>query len=315
MRAKPMWPKVPVDAEEAVQLKEDLERMGLGHLLTVPWGFQDPVILGEMTRELEIPLGYERTIRGRPTQWTPELIAKIYRLSNRGALQATQKETSGGSGVEKCLDLTKAKAKDGFTASDILQPRLQRVFGFLIPILNADHPDRFFKGLAVTIILSYLGKRETNWAAILYDTIRKGAVSSNRGSYSSSFCYHIYHHAKVLRPHEVEEYEKKAAEWEFGAHEEAASPEPVVQPERREPAPQQKRPAVPGKKKPPPPPNPSGESEEEEVQVVARRPPPQKKPLLVSSKRPGIEIGDRRPSVRQPAVTTVPERATADSGA
>ena len=316
MKPKAMWPKVPIDAEDAVQLKEDLERMGLGHLLTVPWGFQDPMILGEMIGEQERPEEYRKSMRSSPELWTPELISRVYKLSNEGAPLATQKETSGEAGLTKDLDLTKAKVKDGFTTADILRPRLRRVFEFLIPILNADHPDRFFKGLAVTIGLSFRNRRNTNWAVIFHDTIQKGVLGNNRGSYSSSFCYHIYHYAGLLMEDELEKYEAKKAEWEFGAHEEEEVSELVTRPKKKEPVPPaKKRPVVPEKKKPPPPSSSDEpEKEEEEVREVARVPPQKKKIPITSTKKLGEMIGDRQPRVR-PSAATATERVTADSGA
>lgn len=73
-----VYPEIPYNPAAQASLAADLQRMGLGKLLELPWNIVMPSLIEDFLA-LEPPTSI-KSIRPRSARWTEALIARVYNL-------------------------------------------------------------------------------------------------------------------------------------------------------------------------------------------------------------------------------------------
>lgn len=226
----PQFPDSPAEKEN---LLEDLERMGCGNVAELPWGLSSQAMVDEVSGAAPAPAGIDG-IRAKPDTLTIEMVARAYRVENKGQGMAKSSEFAANPTVAGLFDEPGENVnKEGYNVDDIWDIRVRNVFIFLMAILYPDHKNRVFKNLAATIGGSYLGIRDTNWAVLLFETIRKQTSGIGRYNYVSPYLYHLYYSEGELTDDELTFYDEQVLKRTFGEEDtpREQSPEPEI-PER-----------------------------------------------------------------------------------
>ena len=147
IKIKAVMPRFPESDEEALQLQEELERMGCSQLMHWPWSLKSKHMLWEL--RVGSPNQFGGTLRARPNQWTSIAWRKTHKFGpdgNRNEICARNEDFTQG----RISSLV--RTKNGYLTADCKNPRARRVLEFLVPILLPDKGARVTIGVASTIL-------------------------------------------------------------------------------------------------------------------------------------------------------------------
>ena len=198
--AKYVCAVIPTDVTHWKELESDLASLGCLGLSHRPWAIRSDQLLREILDG--VPNQFILTVRGRPDVWTEDLWAKVYGFKQSGLGLAARTDKFA---VGKFRN--PAHSKEGFSISDCISERHQRLLGFLIPILYPDKPSRVTITMANTIFGCFEG-RSVNWAQVITQVVGKLAsgLIKARTSPLSPYLFHLYHSQELLFSEEKNVY-------------------------------------------------------------------------------------------------------------
>ena len=144
--------RIPETDLEALQLEEDLDRMGCMQLLNRPWGLKSEYMLRELL--VGAPYRFKTSIWARPSHWTALVWRAAYDFGTKG-------QGICGRGEDFTIGRFHhpVHSKDGYLITDCKDPRARRVLEFLVPILLPDKGARVTVGITSTILGCFENKR------------------------------------------------------------------------------------------------------------------------------------------------------------
>src|SRR5450759_4982179 len=80
--------------------------------------------------------------------------------------------------------------KEGWSVDQCTEPRLKRLFYFLIPILHPEKPKRVTVKMGSTIVAAFVEAQQINWATIIKE-IMKRQVGNLRGTKAISLSSYL----------------------------------------------------------------------------------------------------------------------------
>ena len=131
--------------------------------------------------------------------------------------------------------------KNGYAASDYVDPRERRVLEFVVPILYPEKLDRVTKEIGNTIFGALAGEYKMNWGQMIQEVVGHLVSNLEKGKASpfSPYLFHLYYKNECLRGEEMKEVEVARECLEYGVgpdtppDEEDARSESVGSEERR----------------------------------------------------------------------------------
>ena len=204
-------PLLPAEEEEVEMLREDLRRMGCAGLLSVPWGFREEGMVGELIGEP--PNQYHQTIRAHPETWTKKTWQRVYGFRKGGFGLTSRKDE-----YAKDQFAGKIDSKEGYCVADCRDSRARAVLAFLIPVFYPEKPTRVTVTWANTIFGSFQGKREADWSQLMSELISKllKSLPKAKSTPLSSYLAHLYHQEELLSPEEVRSWTAQDKIWSYG---------------------------------------------------------------------------------------------------
>jgi hypothetical protein len=136
-------------------LREILRRMKLEHLYLIPWDIQDGTYLDFYNGRIDPR--FSATVRGKPTEWELEFVGDSFQLPLEGHGFLSQKDPL---------------SERYFSQDRVVSHGCKMMlFHFLIPILHPRKRNYIPVKWTNTVIASWLGEREINWAFIMHKVI------------------------------------------------------------------------------------------------------------------------------------------------
>ena len=199
---KSVYPVIPRDDDEKVQLIEDLGKMGCEGLLVEPWEVKSEA----MVQEFQVPRSneWEGTIRRDPTHWTPDLWAEVYGFRKEGRMRARRTETWIDGKFK-----TNINPKDGHLVSDCINPREKRVLEFIILILYPEKLGRVTKEIGNTVFGALKGEYLVSWGMVIHEVVDKlvSVLGKKKPTPVSPYLFHFYSKNECLRKEEMQQIE------------------------------------------------------------------------------------------------------------
>jgi hypothetical protein len=106
-------------------------------------------------------------VRGKPTEWDLEFVGDSFQLPLEGHGFLSQKDP-----LSERYFAQDRVVSHGYKISQCKDPELMMFFHFLILILHPKKPSYIPVKWANTVIASWSGEREINWAFILHKVIQ-----------------------------------------------------------------------------------------------------------------------------------------------
>ena len=98
--------------------------------------------------------------------------------------------------------------KDGYAVADCKDPRIKRVFEFLVPLLYPEKPTRVTITVGNTIFGALSRERPVDWGIVVKDLVQR-LLSEMRKSKATPICpyvFHLYQSHELLLPAKKKEY-------------------------------------------------------------------------------------------------------------
>src|SRR5450759_4681000 len=154
-------------------------------LLELPWSVQSEAMCREFMGA-PVPSEFAKTRRGVIQGWDDLDISRAFGVPRTG----TSWLSRGDDRVRGCF-AGKIDDKEGWSMDQCTDPRLRRLFYFLIPILHLEKPKRVTIKMGSTIVAAFLESQEVNWASIIKE-IMKRQVGNLRGTKAISLSTYLY---------------------------------------------------------------------------------------------------------------------------
>ena len=99
--------------------------------------------------------------------------------------------------------------KDGYAVADCKDPRVKRVFGFLVPLLYSGKPTRITITVGNTIFGALSGERPVGWGIVVKDVVKRllSGMGKSKATLIYPYMFHLYHSHELLLPAEKKEYQ------------------------------------------------------------------------------------------------------------
>ncbi|CAK9274425.1 unnamed protein product [Sphagnum jensenii] len=161
--------------------------MRLEHLYLIPWDIQDGTYLDFYNGRIDPR--FSATMKGKPAEWDLEFVGDSFQLPLEGHGFLSQKDP-----LSERYFAQDRVVSHGYKISQCKDPELMMLFHFLIPILHPRKPSYIPVKWANTIIASWSGEREINWAFIMHkvtqDEVR--ALGPKKLCYLPSYLAQLY---------------------------------------------------------------------------------------------------------------------------
>ncbi len=135
--------------------------MRLEHLYLIPWDIQDGTYLDFYNGRIDPR--FSAIMKGKPAEWDLEFVGDSFQLPLEGHGFLSQKDPL----FERYFAQDRV-VSHGYKISQCKDPELMILFHFLIPILHPRKPSYIPVKWANTVIASWSGEREINWAFIMH---------------------------------------------------------------------------------------------------------------------------------------------------
>ncbi|CAK9879717.1 unnamed protein product [Sphagnum jensenii] len=161
--------------------------MRLEHLYLIPWDIQDGTYLDFYNERIDPR--FSATVRGKPAEWDLEFVGDSFQLPLEGHGFLSQKDP-----LSERYFAQDRVVSHGYKISQCKDPELMMLFHFLIPILHPRKPSYIPVKWANTVIASWSGEREINWAFIMHKVIQDEvrALGPKKLCYLPSYLAQLY---------------------------------------------------------------------------------------------------------------------------
>jgi hypothetical protein len=187
--------KRPTQMDQYRQLENSLLEMGLRHLLQIPWNILHESYVKDFGTDapaLDVFLKY----RGRPEEWTTAFIGRAFKCPDSGQISRSQRAKE----ADMYFDGT--NSSHGWNVKQCNVPELKRLFEFLVPIIHPKKPTFLPVSMANTVVASWLGVAQINWAHILQQAILGlvDGLESGKATVLPSYLAQLYKAGGCLMP-------------------------------------------------------------------------------------------------------------------
>lgn len=198
VKMKAVRPVIPDSARERDLLGEELAKMGLRTLITLPWSMQSEDMLKECLGN-PVPEPYAGTKRGKPSWWKEQDIAKAFDVPCTGTRVLSRGDNRLAPFFAGQID-----EKEGWSVDQCVDKSVRQLMYFLIPILHPEKPKRVTVKLGSTIIACLVDRLQVNWAALILEVMMRqvGNLKGTKGISLSTYLFHMYNELDLLTPSE-----------------------------------------------------------------------------------------------------------------